>query len=295
MPTAELTTRPSGPDLDPRLIAHLIAVADHRDLHRAAAALSLSSRAVSRGIRELERETGEPLLTHAGRGLELTPAGVRVVDGGRRVLHALARFTQAAAEQDAMLSVAHVANSDMLERALSRTRVRAREAVLADDEQLGALHEHRLDVAVCTDPAPPADEIAVALLADDPLVLLGDPASGVVFTAYGALWPAHDAAAAALATASGWAASALGAAAGSGRELGALVRAAGERAALVPASTLPAGGVAGASATPAGAALRWRVAWRADDDRPAVAALVAAAQAVAAGAPSRTLSSRPST
>ena len=33
-----------------------------------------------------------------------------------------------------------------------------------------------------------------ALIREDPLMLLGDPAAGVIFTAYGAHWQAHDAA-----------------------------------------------------------------------------------------------------
>src|ERR1700710_2107386 len=91
----------AGPELDPRLLSQLVALADHRDLGRAAAALSLSSRTLVRGIRELERETGAPLPKPATRHAELTPTGERLADGGRRVLRALARFSDAAREEHA--------------------------------------------------------------------------------------------------------------------------------------------------------------------------------------------------
>jgi DNA-binding transcriptional LysR family regulator len=286
-------------DLDPRLLAQLVAVAEHRDFQHAAAALALSPRALTRGLRELEREAGEPLLVPlpATRAPELTAAGARAVDGGRRVLRALARFGEAAAGQDATLRVAHVANSMVLDRVLAgqarvRVRVRVRESSVPDGEQLHALAEHRIDVALCTDPAPLPDGVAAAPLRDDPLVLLGDPVRGVAFTAYGEHWAEHDAVVAALALDRGWDAVAIDAATGSGRELRALARVAGERALLLPQSTLPP---AGAGAAAAGAVLRWRVAWRTTDDRAAVRALVAAAQAVAGGAPDSTLSSQPST
>ena len=189
----------AGPELDPRLLSQLVALADHRDLGRAAAALSLSSRALVRGIRELERETGEPLLMPATRHAELTPAGERLADGGRRVLRALARFSDAAREEHARVRVAHVADCDTLERVLaSAPGLRVRETNVADGEQLCALAEHRLDVALCTDDAPLAAGLAGALIRVDPLMLVGDPAAGVIFTAYGEHWRAHDAAAAAL-------------------------------------------------------------------------------------------------
>jgi DNA-binding transcriptional LysR family regulator len=61
-------------------LAHLrsfLAIVRYGGYHRAAEALHLTQPAVSRHMRRLEAELGEPLFTRRGRGVELTPFGER--------------------------------------------------------------------------------------------------------------------------------------------------------------------------------------------------------------------------
>lgn len=66
----------------------------------AAGALSYSPSSVSVQLRELEREVGQPLLRHVGRGVELTEAGARLAAYAERAL---------AAEEAALAEVAGLA------------------------------------------------------------------------------------------------------------------------------------------------------------------------------------------
>ncbi|WP_424215167.1 LysR family transcriptional regulator [Streptomyces sp. BI20] len=61
--------------IDPRRLRVLRAVADHRTVTAAAAALYLTPSAVSQQLAALEQETGHELLTRSGRGVRLTAAG----------------------------------------------------------------------------------------------------------------------------------------------------------------------------------------------------------------------------
>ncbi len=71
--------------MDLRWLRTFLAVADEQHLRRAAARLSLSPAAVSRQLRELERELRTPLFTRRPR-LHLTPAGETLVPRVRKLL-----------------------------------------------------------------------------------------------------------------------------------------------------------------------------------------------------------------
>ncbi|MDK1471903.1 LysR substrate-binding domain-containing protein [Streptomyces sp. 549] len=60
---------------DPRRLRALRAVADHRTVTAAAAALYLTPSAVSQQLNALEKETGHTLLIRSGKGVTLTAAG----------------------------------------------------------------------------------------------------------------------------------------------------------------------------------------------------------------------------
>jgi DNA-binding transcriptional LysR family regulator len=64
-------------DLDPAHLRSFLAIVDFGGYHRAADALHLTQPAVSRHIRRLEEQLGEPLFARRGRGVELTPYGER--------------------------------------------------------------------------------------------------------------------------------------------------------------------------------------------------------------------------
>lgn len=64
-------------DLDPAHLRSFLAIVRFGGYHRAAEALHLTQPAVSRHMRRLEAQLGEPLFARRGRGVELTPYGER--------------------------------------------------------------------------------------------------------------------------------------------------------------------------------------------------------------------------
>ena len=64
-------------DLDPAHLRSFLAIVRYGGYHRAAEALHLTQPAVSRHMRRLEEQLGEPLFARRGRGVELTPYGER--------------------------------------------------------------------------------------------------------------------------------------------------------------------------------------------------------------------------
>ncbi|GAA1360663.1 LysR family transcriptional regulator [Streptomyces beijiangensis] len=77
--------------IDPRRLRILRAVADHRTVTAAAAALFLTPSAVSQQLAALEQETGHALLTRSGRGVRLTAAGEILLTHTHEVLAQLER------------------------------------------------------------------------------------------------------------------------------------------------------------------------------------------------------------
>ncbi|MEU0574717.1 LysR family transcriptional regulator [Dermacoccus nishinomiyaensis] len=77
--------------IDPRRLRILRAVADHRTVTAAAAALYLTPSAVSQQLNALEQETGHTLLIRGGKGVRLTAAGVILLDHTHAVLAQLER------------------------------------------------------------------------------------------------------------------------------------------------------------------------------------------------------------
>jgi DNA-binding transcriptional LysR family regulator len=64
-------------DLDPAHLRSFMAIVRYGGYHRAADALHLTQPAVSRHIRRLEEQLGEPLFVRRGRGVQLTEYGER--------------------------------------------------------------------------------------------------------------------------------------------------------------------------------------------------------------------------
>ncbi|MFD8597587.1 LysR family transcriptional regulator [Kitasatospora sp. NPDC059646] len=77
--------------IDARRLRTLRAVADHRTVTAAAAALYLTPSAVSQQLAALEQETGHTLLVRDGRGVRLTAAGEILVGHADAVLAQLER------------------------------------------------------------------------------------------------------------------------------------------------------------------------------------------------------------
>lgn len=77
----------------------LHAVATHGSVTAAAAALHVTSSALSQQLAKLEREVGQPLLVHRGRGVALTDAGALLT---RHTEDILARIAQAETDLQAL-------------------------------------------------------------------------------------------------------------------------------------------------------------------------------------------------
>lgn len=73
--------------MDIAALQAFVAIADAGSFSRAADALFLTQPAISKRIAALEAELGTPLFDRIGRGVELSPAGVALLDQSRRILN----------------------------------------------------------------------------------------------------------------------------------------------------------------------------------------------------------------
>jgi DNA-binding transcriptional LysR family regulator len=85
--------------MTPDQLITFAAVAEHRNISRAAVALHLSQPAVSGQLRQLQDEFGEPLYQRDGRGVRLTPAGEQLASYAGRLRDT---WRQAHAYRDAL-------------------------------------------------------------------------------------------------------------------------------------------------------------------------------------------------
>ncbi|MGX1880517.1 LysR family transcriptional regulator [Streptomyces sp. NPDC055287] len=148
--------------IDPRRLRILRAVADHRTVTAAAAALYLTPSAVSQQLAALEQETGHTLLTRSGRGVRLTAAGDILLAHANAVLAQLERaeaelaaYGGGAAGEVRVVAFA-TGIAEVLAPAISRLadahpdiRVRVRDA--EGDESLPLVLDGEADVALAVE------------------------------------------------------------------------------------------------------------------------------------------------
>ncbi|MGW7051691.1 LysR family transcriptional regulator [Streptomyces sp. NPDC054887] len=148
--------------IDPRRLRILRAVADHRTVTAAAAALYLTPSAVSQQLAALEQETGHTLLTRSGRGVRLTAAGDILLAHANAVLSQLERaeaelaaYAGGAAGEVRVVAFA-TGIAEVLAPAISRLadghpgiRVRVRDA--EGDESLPLVLDGEADVALAVE------------------------------------------------------------------------------------------------------------------------------------------------
>ncbi|MFK0227271.1 LysR family transcriptional regulator [Streptomyces sp. NPDC090303] len=148
--------------IEARRLHILRAVADHRTVTAAAAALYLTPSAVSQQLAALEQETGHRLVDRSARGARLTPAGEILLSHANAVLAQLERAEAELAAYDSgdagTVTVAAFATGIGLVvapalTALARTapgiRVRVRDA--EGDESLLMVLDRQVDVAVAVE------------------------------------------------------------------------------------------------------------------------------------------------
>ena len=140
-------------------VGHLIALAEHGTVSKAARATNLSQPAFSRSLQSLSNELAVPLTERVGRRLVLTEYGRLVVERGRRILfeqaetrRALRELAEGQAGQIAIgcsaAAAAIVLPAFLREVAREHPRVRVHVELGATPPLLEALRAETLDVVV---------------------------------------------------------------------------------------------------------------------------------------------------
>jgi DNA-binding transcriptional LysR family regulator len=83
-----------------RLVRYFVAVAEERNITRAAERLHISQPALSAAVRQLEQQLGVDLLDRSDRVLAVTPAGMVLLEEGRALLASADRVFEAVRARD---------------------------------------------------------------------------------------------------------------------------------------------------------------------------------------------------
>ncbi|MEZ0093252.1 LysR family transcriptional regulator [Streptacidiphilus sp. EB129] len=161
--------------IDARRLRTLRAVADHRTVTAAAAALYLTPSAVSQQLAALENEVGHQLLVRDGRGVRLTTAGEILVQHSNAVLAQLERaeaelaaYAAGEAGEVTVVSfatgIATVVAPAMAELARTAPGIRMRVRDAEGDESLVMVLDGHADLAVAVEyrGAPSEDDQRLA-------------------------------------------------------------------------------------------------------------------------------------
>jgi LysR family cyn operon transcriptional activator len=155
-----------GDEMNIQQLRYVVATAERGSMTAAAAALFVAQPALSRAVRQLERELDLPLFARDGRGVALTPAGQTFVHRARALLRSIDRLgTSVAADQGSAPLV--IAASPTLQAALAipiiaglrehGARLHARLLGAGSSAEVAELvGEGRADLGLC-DSAIPAD------------------------------------------------------------------------------------------------------------------------------------------
>ena len=166
-----------------RLVRYFVAVAEERNITRAAERLHISQPALSAAVRQLEQQLGVDLLDRSDRVLALTPAGQLLLDRGRELLATADRTFEAVRARDVAavgrlrVGMAPTARYGLGAALLAACAQEAPAVMLYPQEDttgalLRSVRAGTLDVAVAF--CPPADGLAgVAFepLGDEPAVV----------------------------------------------------------------------------------------------------------------------------
>jgi DNA-binding transcriptional LysR family regulator len=159
-----------------RHLRYFVAVAEAGSFLRAASRLRVAQPALSKQIRDLEREVGVPLFERLPRGARLTPAGEHFLPDARHALESAARAVATARGADTRPGL-KFGHGDLyvytpvvlrllaaFRRALPETPVHV--VRVTEAEQEAALRERRIDVAAMFVGAWPVPGLEALQLAD---------------------------------------------------------------------------------------------------------------------------------
>ncbi|WP_106403548.1 LysR family transcriptional regulator [Actinocorallia populi] len=167
-----------------RQLRYVVATADHGTMTSAAQALYVAQPALSRAVRELERELGTELFARSGRGVVLTTAGEQVVRQARIALEAVDAI-EAVSRAGGRGAELRIAATPTLEPELTgrllprfardQPAVRVRVVRCEGREAVGAaVRTGRADLAVTDLPVP--GDLAAHPLEQREVVLVSGPA-----------------------------------------------------------------------------------------------------------------------
>lgn len=168
-------------NVDPRLLAPFVAVADELSFSRAAAGLSVTQPALTRQIAQLERLVGARLFDRTTRRVALTPAGEALLDPARRALAALDEGVTAARRAahgtgELRVGLGTCGNVAVAPDVIALFEARTGSAVevtrAATGGSVDRLLRRRIDVAFLRPPLHDADGIAFRPLLREPMVVV---------------------------------------------------------------------------------------------------------------------------
>src|ERR1700676_4614218 len=91
----------NGAPMELRSLSYFVRIAELGSITRAAAHLHVAQPALTRHVQRLEDELNVALFTRANRGVRLTRAGQKLLDGAARILRDIERPGDAIRAQDA--------------------------------------------------------------------------------------------------------------------------------------------------------------------------------------------------
>lgn len=153
--------------MDLRQLQMFVAAADEGSIHAASRRMLLSQPALSQTLRKLERTVGVPLLNRSPRGVELTDAGVTFLKHCRAILsdveNALIETRSRATHKvpftiglvAGRLSAAELTNIIVTTFCRNHPELAVSIVELSFADQVDAIHEKRVDVAIVR---PPYDD-----------------------------------------------------------------------------------------------------------------------------------------
>lgn len=174
--------------MDLKQIEYFVRVAELGSFTRASIALGIAQPALSRQVRLLELELGQPLLVRNGRGATMTAAGRTLLDQGRGVLHQVARLRDELGRiRGGVAGAVALGMPPSLSRLLTVALVRALNTALPEvrlslSEGLStrlqeALVSGQLDLALLYN-LPPRPDLDAEVLLDEPLYLVSRRVAG---------------------------------------------------------------------------------------------------------------------